>query len=238
MAGQFDRSLPLFGEDGLSTLHTSRVALFGVGGVGGHCAEALARSGIGHLDLIDPDTVEITNLTRQWVATHSTLGKNKAQAAKERILDIYPECLVRVFPVFYLPDRDTGLPPFSSYDFIIDAVDTMTAKIGLIRDAQAAGVPIVCSMGAGNKTDPSRFRVTDLYKTDTDPMARILRKKLRDLGLHSVPVAWSDEPAGPGITDERTGKQVPASAPFVPGAVGMILASYVVRSLIQGVGHA
>ena len=232
------RTRLLLGDDAAETLARSSVLVLGLGGVGGAVCEMLARLGVGHLTLVDGDVFSASNLNRQLGALCSTLGRNKAEVARDRILDINPDCTVRAFPVFYLPDRDTGLPPFSSYSFIVDAVDTMTAKIGLIRDAQAAGVPIVCSMGAGNKLDPSRFRVSDLYRTDTDPMARILRRKLKELGLSSVPVVWSDEPARPGALDPETGKPVPASAPFVPGAVGMILASYVVRSLIGGNGHA
>ncbi len=233
----FSRTELLLGEEAMEKLAASRVAVFGVGGVGGYVVEALARSGVGALDLVDNDTVSLSNLNRQIIATHDTVGRDKVDVAKERVLSIHPDCTVRTYKTFFLPET-AGEFDFSSYDYIVDAVDTVTAKIALVCRAKEAGVPIISSMGAGNKLDPARFRVTDLFKTDTDPLARVMREKLRKLGIRSLKVVWSDElPIHPsGVCDEApqgSRRSVPGSVAFVPSAAGLILASEVVKDLIK-----
>lgn len=190
----FSRSALLWGEEGNDRLANAHVAVFGVGGVGGYAVEALARAGVGALTLIDSDTVSVSNLNRQLVATVETIGQLKVEAAKRRVLSIHPACCVTALPVFYLPENADEIP-LAPFDFIIDAIDTMSAKIELIVRAKEAGIPIICAMGCGNKLDPTRFRVTDLYQTDTDPVARVLRRELRKRGVESLRVVYSTEPA-------------------------------------------
>lgn len=230
------RTERLFGTEAMERLAACRVAVFGIGGVGGYAVEALARSGIGALDLIDSDTVALSNINRQILATHATVGLDKVAVAAARIRDINPACVVRTHKIFYLPETADQFD-LRDYDYIVDAVDTVTAKIALAANAWKDGVPIISSMGTGNKTDPTRFRATDLWKTDTDPLARVLRRKLRECGVRRLRVVWSDEPpvhpAGDvGAPETENGRHPPASNAFVPPVAGMILAGEVVRALI------
>ena len=221
------RTEMITGSGALARLAVSRVAVFGLGGVGGHAVEALARSGIGALDLIDMDTVEETNLNRQLAALRSTVGKRKTEVLKERVLDINPDCRVTVHDLFYLPETAAAID-LSAYDFVVDAIDNMTAKLFLAEETGKLGVPLIASMGTGNRLDPSALCVTDISKTHDDPLAKNMRTGLRKRGIVHLPVVWSSEiPA-------KTGAQTPGSAAFVPAAAGLLLASYVVRSIISG----
>ena len=237
MKEQFSRTQILLGEEAVEKLKNARVAVFGVGGVGGYTVEALARCGVGNLDLIDSDTVSVSNINRQILATHSTVGMLKVEAAKARILDINPECHVRTYPIFYLPDTAEQFD-FTAYDYIVDAIDTVTGKLQLAERAVAAGTPIICSMGTGNKLDPAAFMVSDISKTSMCPLARIMRKELKKRGINHLKVVYSQEEAlTPDVDEEelkRTGKrQIPGSVAFVPGAAGLILAGEVVKDLIK-----
>ena len=237
MNEQFSRTQILLGEEAVEKLKNARVAVFGVGGVGGYTVEALARCGIGQLDLIDSDTVSVSNINRQILATHSTVGMLKVEAARARILDINPDCVVRVYPIFYLPETAEQFD-FTQYDYIVDAIDTVTGKLQLVERAVAAGTPIICSMGTGNKLDASAFMVSDISKTSMCPLARIIRKELKKRGINHLKVVYSQEEAlTPDVDPEelaRTGKrQIPGSVAFVPGAAGLILAGEVVKDLIK-----
>ena len=237
MNEQFSRTAILLGQEAVEKLKNARVAVFGIGGVGGYTVEALARCGVGQLDLIDSDTVSISNINRQILATHSTVGKLKVDAAKARILDINPDCTVRTFPIFYLPETAEQFD-FRQYDYIVDAIDTVTGKLQLVERAVAAGTPIICSMGTGNKLDPAAFMVSDISKTSMCPLARIMRKELKKRGISHLKVVYSQEEAlTPDVDPEelaRTGKrQIPGSVAFVPGAAGLILAGEVVKDLIK-----
>ena len=237
MKEQFSRTQILLGEEAVEKLKNARVAVFGVGGVGGYTVEALARCGVGNLDLIDSDTVSVSNINRQILATHSTVGMLKVDAAKARILDINPECHVRTYPIFYLPDTAEQFD-FTAYDYIVDAIDTVTGKLQLVERAVAAGTPIICSMGTGNKLDPAAFMVSDISKTSMCPLARIMLKELKKRGINHLKVVYSQEEAlTPDVDEEelkRTGKrQIPGSVAFVPGAAGLILAGEVVKDLIK-----
>lgn len=233
---QFSRTALLLGEDGVNRLSAARVAVFGIGGVGGHAAEALVRSGIGSIDLIDNDTVSISNLNRQLIALHSTIGKYKVDVARERFLDINPALKIRTYRTFYTPETASEFD-FSEYDYVIDAIDTVTGKIGLVMQAQAAGTPIICSMGAGNKLDPSAFEVADIYKTSVCPLAKVMRYELKKRGVKHLKVVYSREiPRSPDIsvTDEQpigTRRAIPGSTAFVPSAAGLVLAGEVIREL-------
>ena len=228
---QFSRTELIYGAQGLSRLARSRVAVFGVGGVGGYVVEALARSGVGALDLIDADRVCLSNLNRQIIATHATLGMRKVDAARERVLSICPDCVVRTYPIFYLPDT-AGQFDFTQYDYVVDAIDTVTGKIALVEQATAAATPILCAMGAGNKTDPTAFRVADLSKTTMDPLARVMRKELGKRGIRHIKVVYSVEPPLTPKGEPQPGrKQVPGSNAFVPAAAGLAIAAEVVREL-------
>ena len=237
MKEQFSRTQILLGEEAVEKLKNARGAVFGVGGVGGYTVEALARCGVGNLDLIDSDTVSVSNINRQILATHSTVGMLKVEAARMRILDINPECNVRTWPIFYLPDTAEQFD-FTAYDYIVDAIDTVTGKLQLVERAVAAGTPIICSMGTGNKLDPAAFQVADISKTSMCPLARIMRKELKKRGINHLKVVYSQEEAlTPDVDEEelkRTGKrQIPGSVAFVPGAAGLILAGEVVKDLIK-----
>ena len=237
MMEQFSRTQILLGEAAVEKLKHARVAVFGIGGVGGYTVEALARCGVGNLDLIDSDTVSVSNINRQILATHSTVGMLKVEAAKARILDINPDCNVRTYPIFYLPDTAEQFD-FTAYDYIVDAIDTVTGKLQLVERAVAAGTPIICSMGTGNKLDPAAFQVSDISKTSMCPLARIMRKELKKRGISHLKVVYSQEEAlTPEVDPEelvRTGKrQIPGSVAFVPGAAGLILAGEVVKDLIK-----
>ena len=235
MKEQFSRTEILLGPEAVSKLQQARVAVFGVGGVGGYTVEALARCGVGQLDLIDSDTVSISNINRQILATHSTVGMLKVEAAKSRVLDINPECTVRTYPIFYLPETAEQFD-FTQYDYIVDCIDTVTGKLQLVERAVAVGTPIICSMGTGNKLDASAFEVSDISKTTMCPLARIMRKELGKRGIKHLKVVYSKEealtPTGWEEEAKALGKrQIPGSVSFVPGAAGLILAGEVIRDL-------
>ena len=237
MREEFVRTAMLLGEEAIEKLRKARVAVFGVGGVGGYTVEALARCGVGALDLIDSDTVSRSNINRQILATCSTVGMLKVDAAKTRVLDINPDCMVTTYPIFYLPETAEQFD-FTQYDYIVDCIDTVTGKLQLVERAVAAGTPIICSMGTGNKLDPSAFRVADIAKTSMCPLARIMRKELKKRGIDHIKVVYSQEEAlTPAVDEEelkRTGKrQIPGSVAFVPGAAGLVLAGAVVKDLIK-----
>ena len=232
---QFIRTQMLLGTDALVRLQKARVAVFGIGGVGGYTVEALARSGIGQLDLIDSDTVSVSNINRQILATHSTVGMRKVDAAKARVLDINPECVVRTHAVFYTPETADQFD-FTQYDYIVDAIDTVTGKLALVERAHAAGTPILCCMGTGNKLDASRFEVEDIARTSMCPLARVMRKELGKRGIKHLKVVYSKEealtPTGWEEEAKALGKrQIPGSVSFVPGAAGLILAGEVIKDL-------
>lgn len=223
------RTRMLLGQKALDTLAKSRVAVIGLGGVGGHCAEALARAGIGTLLLIDKDVVEQSNLNRQLIATKSTLGMPKVQAMQRRIADV-SECTTEGLQAFVLPDNVDALLT-GTLHFIVDAVDTVTAKLCIAAWAQQHGVPIISCMGTGNRLDPSALYITDIYETESCPLARAMRKGCREYGITRLPVVMSREAPIPCVTLEEDGR-IPGSAPFVPASAGLLLASYVVRTLI------
>lgn len=224
MDERFSRTERLIGEESVKKLNNARVAVFGIGGVGGHCVEALARSGVGHFLLVDSDTVDITNINRQVVALSSTVGKPKVQVIKERILDINPEADVEIRETFYLPENAAEFD-FSKYDYVVDAIDTVTAKINLIKSAKESGAAVISAMGAGNKLDPTGFKVADISKTKVCPLAKVMRYELKKRGIKDVKVVYSEE-------DPVLKQQVPASIAFVPSVVGMIMAGEVIKDLI------
>lgn len=230
----FARTRLLLGQDGLDRLAAARVAVFGVGGVGGYAVEALARSGVGALDLIDSDTVDATNLNRQIIATVDAIGRSKVEVAAERVASINPSCVVRAHQCFFLPET-AGQFDFAAFDYVVDAVDTVSAKIALVEAAFAAGVPIVSSMGAGNKLDPTAFRVADIYETSVDPLARVMRRELRRRGIPSLKVVYSTElplvPAGDDMAVKDGTRPAPGSVAFVPSVAGLILGGEVVKDL-------
>ena len=237
MIEQFSRTEILLGAEAMEKLYNARVAVFGIGGVGGYTVEALARCGIGALDLIDSDTVSVSNINRQILATHSTVGKLKVDVAKARVLDINPNCDVKTYPCFYLPDT-ADLFDFTQYDYIVDCIDTVTGKLQLVERAVAAGTPIICSMGTGNKLDPSAFQVADISKTTMCPLARIMRKELKKRGINHLKVVYSQEEAlTPVGTEEECAllgkRQIPGSTAFVPGTAGLILAGEVIKDIVK-----
>lgn len=221
---QFTRTAMLLGEAGLKKLKNARVALFGVGGVGGHAAEALVRSGIGALDLIDHDTVEASNINRQLVATTDTIGKYKVDVMTSRANTINPDTVIHPHRLFYLPETKDQFD-FHDYDYVIDAVDTVAAKLALIEEAKRCGTPIICSMGAGNKLDPTRFEVADIAKTSVDPLAKVIRRECKRRGIRHLKVVYSKE------KPKKVGGRTPGSTAFVPSVVGLIIAGEVVRDL-------
>ena len=236
MTEEFSRTEMLLGEEAMERLQKARVAIFGIGGVGGYVCEALVRSGIGAFDLVDNDRVALSNLNRQIIATHATVGRYKTEVMKERMLDINPDVDVRVHECFFLPEN-AGDFPFSEYDYIVDAVDTVTAKIELILQAQKHGVPVISAMGAGNKLDPSRFRVADIYETSICPLARVMRRELKKRGVDHLKVVFSDEPpltprpAHEKAQTSSTRRSTPGSTAFTPSVCGLIIASEVVKDL-------
>ncbi len=242
MEYEFSRTELLLGTAAMQQLAKARVAVFGLGGVGGYAVEALARSGIGALDLIDHDVVSISNLNRQILATHRTIGMYKTEAAKERILSIHPSCCVTTHNTFFLPETAAEFQ-FRDYDYVIDAIDTVTGKIQLILASQAAGTPIISAMGAGNKLDPSAFRVADIYSTKACPLARVMRQELKRRGVKKLKVVYSEEKPISAFAEtensnsEREGgkraKAVPGSVAFVPSVAGLILAGEVIKDLIS-----
>lgn len=237
---KFSRTELLLGKEAMERLAAARVAVFGIGGVGGYAVEALARSGVGALDLIDDDRVCLTNLNRQLHATVKTVGRCKVDVAAERIHDINPEARVNVRKIFYLPET-AGQFDFSEYDYIVDAIDTVTGKLALVMNAERAGVPIISSMGAGNKLDPAAFEVADIYDTSVCPLAKVMRRELKRRGIKSLKVVYSKEkpltPAGDmaAVMEEEGAarRQVPGSAAFVPSVAGLIIAGEVVKDLIK-----
>ena len=238
MEEQFSRTAMLLGEEGVERLKRARVAVFGLGGVGGFVVEALARAGIGQLDLIDKDTVSTSNLNRQLLATHGTLGMLKTEAARLRAAEINPDCQVRTYPLFYLPDTADQFD-LGEYDYLVDAMDTVTAKLTLAQQAAEKNVPLISCMGTGNKLDASAFRVADISKTSGCPLARVMRKELGKRGIKHLKVVYSqEEPMKPTGWEEEaaaTGKrQIPGSLPFVPGAAGLILAGEVIKDIALG----
>lgn len=235
MSHYFSRTQLLLGEAAMERLYKARVAVFGIGGVGGHAAEALARSGIGTIDLIDKDVVAMTNINRQLVATTKTIGQYKTDVMKERILSINPDAVVNCHTVFFLPETADQFD-FQQYDYIIDAVDTVTAKIELVMQAEKAECPMISSMGAGNKLHPELFEIADIYKTSVCPLAKVMRKELRARGIKNLKVVYSKEiPIVPFESDEDSGKrQTPGSTSFVPSVAGLIMAGAVIRDLVEG----
>lgn len=227
MSEQFSRTEMLIGSENLAKLANSRVAVFGVGGVGGYTVEALVRSGIGAIDIIDNDIVAESNLNRQIIALHSTIGKYKVDVAKERILDINPNITVNAYKVFYTPETSEQFD-FTKYDYIVDAIDTVSGKIELIIQANQAQTPIISSMGAGNKMNPTDFEVSDIYKTSVCPLAKVMRQELKKRGIKKLKVVYSKEPP-----IKHEGRRMPASNAFVPSTVGLIIASEVIKDLIK-----
>lgn len=227
MKEQFSRTANLLGDEAVERLNRSRVAIFGVGGVGGYVCEALVRSGIGSFDLIDKDVVAESNINRQIIALHSTVGRYKAEVMKERMLDINPEVDVRIHNCFFLPDNADDFP-WEEYDYIVDAVDTVTAKIALVMKAQEHNIPIVSSMGAGNKLDASMFQVADIYKTKVCPLAKVMRRELKKRGIKKLKVVYSEEIP---VTPREVIRDAPGSIAFVPSVAGLILAGEVVKDL-------
>ena len=240
MLTQFSRTELLLGTDALAKLQNAHVAVFGVGGVGGYVCEALVRSGIGTFDLVDHDTVSLTNLNRQIIALHSTIGKYKVDVMKERMLDINPDVKVNAYRMFYLPETADQFD-FSVYDYVVDAVDTVTAKISIIMRAKEAGVPVISAMGAGNKLDPTRFRVADIYKTSVCPLAKVMRTELKKRGVKHLKVVYSEElPIQPDKellqqTWEAEGtarRNIPGSTAAAPAASGLAISSEVIKDLL------
>jgi tRNA A37 threonylcarbamoyladenosine dehydratase len=249
MLNQFSRTELLVGNAGMEKLKNARVAVFGIGGVGGYTVEALARSGVGTLDLIDDDKICLTNLNRQILATRSTVGKYKVDVARDRILDINPDAVVNIYKMFYVPDT-AGQFDFTQYDYVVDAIDTVTGKIELIMQADRTNTPIISSMGAGNKMDASAFKVADIYKTNMCPLAKVMRRELKRRGIKKLKVVYSEEKpltpiddmaiscrthciCPPGTARKCTQRrQVPGSNAFVPSVVGLIIAGEVVNDII------
>lgn len=236
MKEQFIRTAMLLGEESIDRLQTKRVAVFGIGGVGGHVVEALARSGVGALDLIDNDVVSVSNINRQIIATYDTVGRYKTEVMKERILSINPECKVTIYNTFYLPEERDKFP-FTEYDYIVDAIDTVTAKIDLAVLSQELSIPLISSMGTGNKLDPSQFEITDIYKTSVCPLAKVMRKELRDRGVNKLKVIYSKEEARKPLPleeeaqSETKRRATPGSTAFVPAVAGLMIAGEVIREL-------
>ena len=235
---QYSRTRLLLGDAGMEKLKNAKVAIFGLGGVGGYVAEALARSGVGALELIDHDTVSPTNLNRQIFALRSTVGMDKVEAARKRIEDIDPHIQITARKVFYCPDTADQFD-FSQYDYVVDAIDTVTGKLALITAAQAVGTPIISSMGTGNKLDPTRFQIADITKTSVCPLARIMRKECAKRGIRHLKVLFSTEgpvPAAIDLSDEELPegrRALPGSVAFVPAAAGLIIAGEVIKDLIK-----
>lgn len=237
MSEVFKRTELLLGKEALETLKRKRVAVFGVGGVGGYVVEGLARSGIGAIDLIDMDVVSESNINRQIIALHSTVGMYKTEAAKIRILDINPNVSVKAHNIFYTPET-SSLFDFSEYDYVVDAIDTVTGKIELIMESKKNNVPIISSMGAGNKLDPTAFEISDIYKTTVCPLARVMRRELKKRGIEHLKVVYSrEEPicvSDATQADDVSKKRAPGSVAFVPSVAGLIIAGEVIKDLIKG----
>lgn len=237
MLNQFSRTEILLGSDAMDRLKNAKVIVFGIGGVGGYVVEALVRSGIGTIDIVDNDTVSLTNLNRQIIATRSTIGKNKVDVMEERMKDINPDVIVNKYQCFYLPETAERFD-FSQYDYVVDAVDTVSAKIDIVVQAQKAGIPVISSMGAGNKLNPAAFEVADIYKTSVCPLAKVMRRELKKRGVKKLKVVYSKEiPLKPAENDEikkenEKKRQAPGSIAFVPSVAGLIIAGEVIKDLI------
>lgn len=232
--GQFIRSKAILGTPAIEKLHCKHVAVFGLGGVGGHAAEALVRAGIGEITIIDNDDVDISNLNRQLIALHSTLGKDKVDVMEDRLLDINPSLIVHKMKTFYLPDNNDI--DFSSFDYVIDAIDTVSGKVGIIENCSKNNIPVISALGCGNKIDPTKLEVTDIYKTSYDPLAKTLRKLLKEKGIKHLKVVYSKEEPLEIIEpfdSNNNGRHSPGSSPFVPSVAGIILASEVVKDLLS-----
>ncbi len=230
----FSRTAILIGNEGIEKLKKARVAVFGIGGVGGYVVEALARSGVGALDLIDKDTVSLSNINRQIVALRSTVGRLKTEVAAERVKDINPEIVVRCHNLFYLPET-ADLFDFSNYDYIVDAIDTVSGKLAIIERAKGANVPVISSMGAGNKLNAGAFEVADIAETSVCPLARVMRRELKKRGIERVKTVYSkEEPLPSPLVDGESGKAIAGSVSFVPSVAGLLIAGEVVKDLIKG----
>ena len=226
----FSRTENLIGKENVEKLRRARVAVFGIGGVGGHAVEALVRSGVGAVDIVDNDVVSESNINRQIIALHSTIGRKKTQVMKERLLDINPQLQVQTHDLFFLPETPFD---FSPYDYVIDAIDTVSGKIAIIAGAKKAGVPVISAMGAGNKLDPTAFEVADVQKTSGCPLARVMRRELKKREIFGVKAVYSkEEPKGQAIQDEN-GKSAPASVAFCPSVMGLIIAGEVIKDIIR-----
>ena len=226
MNSEFSRTENLIGTNSLKKLENCHIAVFGVGGVGGFVVEALARAGVGTIDLIDSDCVDITNLNRQIIALHSTIGEKKVAVMRDRVLDINPNAVVNTFPILFLPENSSQFD-FSKYDYVIDAVDNVTAKIELVMKCQEANTPIIASMGTGNKLDPTKFEITDIYKTSVCPLAKVMRYELKKRDVKKLKVLYSKE------LPIKTSNRTPASISFVPSAAGLIIAGEVIKDIIK-----
>ena len=235
METPFSRTQMLLGPEAMEKLRQSRVAVFGIGGVGGYVVEALARAGIGALDLVDHDRIALSNLNRQIIATRETLGEYKVDVAEARIHSINPDCKVTVHRIFFLPETREQFM-FSDYDYVVDAIDTVAGKLALVETAKAAGTPVICAMGAGNKLDPSAFRVADIYETSVCPLARVMRSECRKRGIDRLKVVYSTEPPLQPLEQSEASasarRSTPGSVSFVPSVAGLILAGEVVRDLV------
>lgn len=230
---QFSRTALLLGDEGIEKLKNSRVAVFGVGGVGGYVVEALTRSGVGTLDLVDKDIVSLSNINRQIIALHSTVGQLKTEVAAARAKDINPNIVVHTHNVFYLPETAQDFD-FYAYDYVVDAIDTVSGKIALVEQAKASNTPIISSMGAGNKLDATAFEVADITKTSVCPLARVMRRELKKRGIEHLKVVYSkEEPLSSSLTDIESGKAIPGSVAFVPSVVGLIIAGEVIKDLVN-----
>lgn len=248
MLNQFSRTSLLFGEESIEKLHNMRVAVFGIGGVGGYVCEALVRSGIGAFDLVDDDKVCLTNLNRQIIATRETVGRYKVDVMRDRILSINPKADVRIHKCFFLPENADDFP-FEEYDYVVDAVDTVTAKLEIIMRAKQLGIPVISAMGAGNKLDASRFKVADIYQTTMDPLAKVMRRELKKRGVKKLKVVFSDEKptrpvedmeiscrtnciCPPGAAHKCTERRdIPGSTAFAPAVAGLIMAGEIIKDL-------
>ena len=232
MSDFLTRTAIIFGDEGMKKLKNAHVAVFGIGGVGGHASEALARAGVGKIDLFDADVVSVSNLNRQIVALRSTVGKSKVSVMRERILDINPECAVTANEVFYSPDNADEYD-LSEYDYVLDAIDTVKSKLELIERAKRAGVKIISSMGAGNKLDPTAFKVRDIYSTAVCPLAKVMRTELRRRGIKELKVVYSEEVPQKATVEGEFSRHAPGSVSFVPSVVGLIMAGEVIKEIIS-----
>lgn len=230
MLNQFSRTELLIGKDGVSKLKNATVAIFGLGGVGSYVLEGLCRAGIGNFVLVDKDEIDITNINRQILATHSSIGKTKVELAKQRVLDINPNAKVKIYKEFFLPETEGIID--NNINYIVDAVDTVTAKIELVVRANDLNIPIISSMGTGNKLDPTKFEVTDIYKTSICPLAKVMRKELKARGIKKLKVVYSKEEPIKQSNNQESSKPVPGSVSFVPSVAGLIIASEVIKDII------